>query len=284
METDSLLKRINADYFISTFTKQQIFFIVVIFISIFGVLTWAFRFENTTTGFIILFLFALFAAYMYLSYTTNFLNDNNKLLAYKLNYIQSLVYDHITYKFIIFKNQANNGLNQSNILQNLDFEKMYKESYLDALYLDSDLIEFLYLNKYLYDKNQESFVYFILSTNSFMRVLKELKDTNHSLPNNTQSLIQVALDKYSNSIEFLKSFIFNIESGSMSMKRLNDIVNNYIELMYFNVLQLENFNKLFIKQNGINNSTIMNLFPITGVSPINAKLPNKDLPLTIDTY
>jgi hypothetical protein len=227
-------------------------------------------------------MFSLFMAYIYLNYSTNFLDDNNRLITYKLNYIQSLVYDHITYKFIVFKNQGSAGLNQSSLLQNLDFERIYRDSYLDALYLDSDLIEFLYLNKHLYDKNQEGFVYFVLSTNSFMRVLKELKDKDHSLPDNTQSLIQVALDKYTNALEFLKSFIFNIESGSMAMKQLNDTINNYIELMYFNVLQLENFNLLFIKEYGINNSTIMNLFPITGVSPSNTKLPNKHLALTIE--
>lgn len=282
IDIDKVKSRFNKDFFLSTFTKIQLFFIVVIFIAIFGILTWAFKFDDTTTGFITLFLFALFISYMYLNYTTSFLDDNNRLITYKLNYIQSLVYDHITYKFIIFKNQTNVGLNQSSLLQNLDFERIYKDSYLDSLYLDSDLIEFLYLNKYLYDKNQEGFVYFVLSTNSFMRVLKELKDKNHRLPDNTQSLIQVALDKYSNAIEILKSFIFNIESGSMPMKQLNDIINNYIELMYFNVLQLENFNLLFIKEHGITNSTIMNIFPITGVSPANAKFPNKHLPLTIE--
>lgn len=280
---DDILKgRISKDFFLSRFTKIQIFFIVVIFVFIFGTLTWVFKFENTTTGFIILFLFTLFVSYIYLNYSTNFLDDNNRLLTYKLNYVQKLVYDHVTYKFKLFKNQSNAGFNQSNILQNLDFEKLYKDCYLDSLYLDADLIEFLYLNKNLYEKNQEGYVYFILSTNSFMRVLKELKDKNHSLLDNTQDLIQVALDKYSNAIEILKTFIFNIESGSMAMKQLNDVINNYIELMYFNVLQLENFNLLFIKQYGINNSTVMNIFPITGVSPINAKLPNKDLPLTIE--
>lgn len=272
----------NKKFFLSTFNKNQIFIVAVVMFVVFGTLTWIFKFDNTTTGFIILFVFALFCANIYFSFNLNALEDNNKLLTYKLNYIQSLVYDNIAYKFTIFKNQNFAGLNQSNILQNLDFEKMYRDSYLDALYIDSDLIEFMYLNKHLYDKNQEAFVNFVISTNSFLRVLKELSDKNHSLPDNTQSLIQVALDKYTNALENLKSFIFTIESGSMSMRSLNDIINNYLELMYFNVLQLENYNKLFIKQYGVNNSTIMNLFPITEVAPINAKFPNKNLALSFN--
>jgi hypothetical protein len=48
------------------------------------------------------------------------------------------------------------------------------------------------------------------------------------------------------------------------------------------VLQLENYNKLFLKEYGINNSTVMNIFPITSVAPINAKYPNKNLQLSFE--
>jgi hypothetical protein len=272
----------NLPFHLSKFNRYQIFFVIIIFIVIFAILTYFFKFENTTTGFIILFVFAFYVATFYLNYNTNILSDDNKLLMYKLNFIQNLVYDHVTYKLTLLRSQNFAGLNQADILKNLDFEKMLKDSYLDALYIDSDLIEFIYLNRNLYDKNQEAFVNFVLSTNTFLRVLKELQDDSHPLPNNTQQLIQVALEKYSNALENLKSFIFTIESGSVAMKQLNDVQNNYMELMYYNVLQLENYNKLFLKEYGINNQTVMNIFPITSVAPINAKYPNKNLQLSFE--
>lgn len=253
--------------------KNNIYIIFLGYIFIFSI-SLLFDFNKSTTDFVILFSFATIVIYFVLNYKKENVLNNFEYSSYKLNTIQKLVYDWVDMKLKRIAQSNNPG--QIKLLSKTDFSDLYNKSYLDSLYIDSKMIDFLYLNKYLNEKNPEVYYNVCVSTNTFLKYINEIiimdKEGN-DLPNNTQEIIQEAILKYIEANTNLNSFIFTIEPTNFSNGELDKVVKNYNKLVLYQINYLKEINKKFIKKYGINTRTKMNLFYeinhlIKGESPL----------------
>jgi hypothetical protein len=255
MELDTIIEKRN--YFdFSSYDKELLFKSIILFAILSFCLTWFFRFENNTLFAIVLLMFCGFITYNFIAFTKNDLKDNNKIIMYKLNVVQDSVYSFIDYRL----NLINNDNTRKNI-QQLNLEQLYLDNYLDSLYLDSGLIDFFYTINYLKASNLETYYNLVTCTNTILHIKNEISNPELiDFPQNTQELIEVALEKYKSGLNNLQSFIFTIPSGKYSYTNLNEITKHYIVLMTKHINILRDLNTQFINKYGINTNTKMDVF------------------------
>jgi len=255
MELDKIIEK--RDYLnFSSYDKELLFKSIILFGILCFCLTWFFKFENNTLFVIVLLIFCGFITFNYITFTKSNLDDNNKILMYKLNVIQDTIYSFIDYRL----NLINNDNTRSNI-QQLNLKNIYSDNYLDSLYLDSNLIELFYTINYLKNTNLETYYNLVNCTNTILHIENEIGNSELiDFPQNTQDLIEVALEKYKSALNNLQSFIFTIPSGKMSYTNLNDITKHYIVLITKHINNLKNLNKQFINKYGISTTTKMDVF------------------------
>ena len=175
-----------------------IFLVVVIFLTTY--------FEKNYGFIIILVIFALYVANTFTSITNDSINDFNKEIMYKLRTLQQKMYDHIDYKQKMLNNTGQK-------ISKSEIDKMYKRAELDSMYIDSDLIVFLYSIVKLYDYNPFLYVEILKGTNNILKIRREIEEfynANGIYPENTSEMLQIALDLKSNTINNLHDFIYNV--------------------------------------------------------------------------
>lgn len=234
----------------TTYEKQLLFQCIILTVLLFFLLTFFFVFENTTSNFIILFTFVAGVIYVYTNQTYNALDENNTVILYQLNVVQSVIYDFVDYRLRLISND-----NTKNSLKSINIHRLYNEAELDSLYLDSQIINFFYNNVFLSDLNKEAYYNLVVLTNSILRVEKEVRN---QLPNNTQQQIQVAVDFYKDALNTLSSFVFTRKA--LRNISLNEITQEYRNLMKRHIHELENSNNQYINKNGLNSSTMLDIF------------------------
>ncbi|NBP13197.1 hypothetical protein EBU95_02235 [bacterium] len=202
-------------------------------------------------GVIVLLVFAIGVANVYVQYTQTRLDDVNKRVHIKLQTLQQDVDDFVMSKLRLFKHLRP---------QNTNFER---KKILDELYSDANIINFLYSIRSLSvekaqssSNNDEQFYLLLMGTNNILKIHRQIEDyytANGVCPENTSEMLQTALQLRAKTINNVHNFVY---TSSESQKRiLGSIINRYTVLISRITDKIYYYYKLNIKQRGINNST-----------------------------
>lgn len=233
-----------------SFSKNLQFQTLVVFVIVLIFFT---KFFNKTYGFvIILIIFALYLANTYVVINNDKTNDFNSLTMVKLQTLQSKSYEYIENKIRLVKNTNTQSL-PTNQLQ-----KLYKENELDALYIDANLIHFLYSIIALSEYNSELFFLLLKGTNTILRIKRDIDryyESNGEYPENTSELLESALQIRSNTINNLHNFIYTVPKTSKMYTYINDSIERYNVLISRITDNIHNSYKNNIRLRGINTTT-----------------------------
>jgi hypothetical protein len=209
-----------------SFSKNLQFNTLVVFIVVIIFFTYFF---NNNYGFVIILIsFAIYIANTYVSIQNDKSNDFNSVTMIKLQSLQSKVYDHIRNKIKMSQNNKEFSLKQS------DIQDLYKKNELDSLYIDANLIHFLYSIIKLADYNPDIFFSLLKGTNNILRIKRDIDmfyESNKQYPENISELLETALLLRSNTINNLHDFIYTIPKISVMYKYLSDSVDRYSVLI-----------------------------------------------------
>jgi hypothetical protein len=209
-----------------SFSKNLQFNTLVVFIVVIIFFTYFF---NNNYGFVIILIsFAIYIANTYVSIQNDKSNDFNSVTMIKLQSLQSKVYDHIRNKIKMSQNNKEFSLKQS------DIQDLYKKNELDSLYIDANLIHFLYSIIKLADYNPDIFFSLLKGTNNILRIKRDIDmfyESNKQYPENISELLETALLLRSNTINNLHDFIYTIPKISVMYKYLYDSVDRYSVLI-----------------------------------------------------
>lgn len=175
---------------------------------------------------IFLVLFALIFSEFYVKVNKSDLNDENKLILYKLNSLQEKIYEFINYRI----NLVTNGNLK---LSSQDKKILFEKNKLDSLYIDSDIIEFLYSILKLYDYNQDEFYLLVKGTNNILKLRKEIENfyiSSNDIPINTAEMIENAIILKRNCMNNLQNFIYKVPK----IKKMYMFIDKSIEV--YNIL------------------------------------------------
>jgi len=194
---------------------------------------------------IILVVFSLIIANYYIIYSENSIsNDNNTIM----NHLMTL--QEITNKYIDKKLE-----NVKNKLSKKVMYQIYTNNNLNSLYIDSDLIEFLYSVKELSKWNDSEFYLLLKGTNNILQLRKEIEefyDKNNSYPDNINQMMENALILRTNTINNMHNFIYTVPKTSKMYNYIDKIIERYMILISRNTDKIYYYTKDNIKQKGIN--------------------------------
>lgn len=202
--------------------KSFLFKVVVLIILIFFIFTYIFP-ENYANV-IILIVFAVIIAKYYIEYNESSVLDKNHVIMNHLMTLQETVNRYID------KNKGKMNIK----LSNDDINKIYKNNRLDNLYIDSNMIEFLYSIINLYEYNDSEYYLLLKGTNNILKLRNEIEtyyESNKMYPDNINQMMETALLLRSNTINNMHNFIYSVPKTNMMYKYVNNIINRYMILI-----------------------------------------------------
>ena len=200
---------------------------------------------------IVLIVFGIYITNSYVKSISNKVVDTNKLIYLKLQSIQEKMYEFIQYKI----NHTTMG-NQK--ISNIKQKELFHKNKLDALYINSNLIEFLYSITSLYDYNPNEFYLLITGTNNILKLqleIENLRKDNGPFPENIQEMLQTAIQLRTNCMNNIQNFIYSVPKIKVMYNYIDIVSNTYYSLISQHIKQIHTYYKLNIKQNGINSMT-----------------------------
>lgn len=209
-----------------------IFFIIIIII-------FSYIFKSNTLMYVVLFMFGLFLTNIYVKINDKSpeVLDNNRLLYYKLQVLQNIVYTYLD--------------NKEHKFEKIDDKiALYNNAKLDSLYIDSNLINFLHGAIKLNEYNPNEFYLLLVRVNGILRIRKEIEvfyKDGKQIPQNISQLLELAMDLKTKCINNYQNFIYTTPKLKImdqyldtSIKTLNILLTKNIELI--NLYQIE-YNK-----------------------------------------
>lgn len=267
------------DEIINLFTKEhgvykQIFkFNTILFFSIILVILTKFNFFNNQSIFLILaFIFTLFLTNLFVKVNQNDLADNNKIIYFKLESLQDKIYEFIQYKI----NISTTG-NQK--LSSKDIQLLYQKNKLDSLYIDANMIDFLYSIIKLYDYNQNEYYLLLKGTNNILKLRREIeqfKSSNSEYPENIHEMLQIAMQLKVNCMNNIQNFIYSVPKTNKMYKYVDNIIQTYNILITKNIKIIHKYHIDYIQQSGINIDTIF--IDIDSTRPFDSNLNHSIIP------
>jgi hypothetical protein len=241
-----------------SFSKDLQFKTIVIFTAVLIFFT---HFFDKSYGFvIILLLFALYIANIFVTITNDKTNDFNNITMVKLQRLQSKTNQHITNKIRLIQNTNTNNI-PSNQLQQL-----YKQNELDSLYIDANMIHFLHSIIDIYDYNPDLFFSLLKGTNNILKIKKDIDryyESNGEYPENTSELFESCLEIRSNTINNLHNFIYTVPKINKMYNYINLSIERYNILISRVTDSIHESYKHNIKLRGINTMTKFISYDIT---------------------
>jgi type III secretory pathway component EscS len=265
------------------YNKQIKFEVILLCLGIIIILTSMF---DKTYGFVILLLaFVLFISNTYVNVRSNSLGDFNKITMFKLNTLQDKANEYYQYKM----RQMNSNISQNKVKQSLNSNYQ-----LNSLFIDSNMIHFLYSILPLYQYNQNEFYLLLKSTDQLLQIKKEILEfyeANKKYPENIAEMFEISIQLKTSGINHLHNFIYSVPKLNRMYNYMNDVVNRYHILISRNTDDIHKAYQHYNKLTGINNSTkIISYYPNLGnntTKPYDAMLnhnsnePNKLIPFYI---
>lgn len=225
-----------------------VFFIIVLFI-------FSRIFNSNYSSIIILIVFGLYLSNTFVKINNNNLNDTNKQLYYKLQSLQFITYKYIDYKLNLISYASTN---KSQILSKKEKQLIYEKNKLDSLYIDANMIEFLYSVKSLSEYNLNEFYLLLKGTNNILKIRKEIEvyfNANGYYPDNISQKLEIALDLKKNCINNYQNFIYSIPKTNLMYNYLDSSIQTYSILLNRNINIINNYHKDHNITKGINTQT-----------------------------
>jgi len=216
------------------------------------ILFFTYYFKNNYGFIIILIAFSLYIANTYVSVKNSSVNDFNHITLIKLQKLQQKSNSYIDSKM--------NVINNSNAikLSKKELDKIYQDNTLDSLYIDANMIHFLYSIIKLSEYNEYEFFNLLKGTNNILKIKNQIYafyEANGDYPINTSEMLQQVLELRTNTINNMHNFIYSVPKTNVMYNYINSIINRYIVLISrvtdsIHLYYLEN-----IKKKGINTNT-----------------------------
>ena len=249
---DSLIDIINkgrSDHTLSLSDKNLILkMIVIIAIIIFG---FTFLFPTNYAFVITLLIFTGYVVNMYLSYTSESISSKNKEIMYHLEVLQDIVNSYINKKI-------NSQTASTSKLSDKEINTIYNNNQLTSMYIDSNLIQFLYSIRNINEWDDSEFYLLLKGTNNILKLRKEIEEyyaANKSYPENIYEMMETTLILRTNTINNMHRFIYNVPKTHMMYNYINKIIERYMVLISRNTDKIYYYLKDHIKVTGVNNRT-----------------------------
>ena len=244
------------DNIVNLFTQehgiyQDQFKLKVVFLFIFIIVFFTKFLGGNYMGMIIVTTFSLTIINLYIKLNDGQKDDNNKNLIFKLDSLQNKVYDYIQYKIDLVSNSSNK-------LNNKDKEKLFAKNKLDSLYIDANLIVFLYSIIKLYDYNPPEFYLLLKGTNNILKLKKEIEQfykANNNYPENIHEMLQIAIQLKANCLNNLQNNIYKVPKINNMYKYIDDSLIKYNRLITKNIKEIHLYHQDYIRKNGVNSRT-----------------------------
>ncbi len=239
------------------FTKEhgiykQIFkFNVIIFFIILLFFLTKLNFFGNSIYILIAVIFTLYITNMYVRVNQNDLGDNNKMIYLKLETLQSKMYEYVKYK-IATSSSGSLKLSQTEI------EKLYERNKLDSLYIDANMIVFLYSILQLYEYNPQEFYLLVKGTNNILKLRHDIErfyEAEGQYPENIHEMLQIALQLKTNCMNNVQNFIYTVPKQNKMYTYVDNVIMTYNILITRNIKSMHNYHLDYIKKNGINSNT-----------------------------
>jgi hypothetical protein len=197
-----------------------------------------------TYGFVIILLaFLYFVGNIYVQIKTSTIEDFNKITMFKLNSLQDIQNKYVSSLSFLNKKLMN---------------QMLTKNKLDCLYLDANLISFLYSILELNTYNPQEFYIFLKGINNILCIRKQIEDfykANNQLPENISEMFEISLQLKTNVINNLQNFIYSIPKSNKMYNYLNDVLSRFIVLISRNTDIIHFYYKKSLKINKISTMT-----------------------------
>lgn len=233
--------------------KTSIFKFSTIIILIFFIFTYLF--PQNYGNIVILLVFSLVVAYYYVSYNKTNLNDKNRIIMNHLMSLQENVNKFID-KNLYEKNKLSSKLSRK------DINQIYMNNRLDSLYIDSNMIEFLYSIINLSKYNDHEYYLLLKGTNNILKLRNEIEEyynANKKFPDNINQMMESALFLRSNTINNMHNFIYSVPKTNMMYNYINDLIKRYMILISRNTDKIYEYVLQNRKLTGINTESNLSL-------------------------
>lgn len=223
----------------------------VVVLALFVTLCITYFFPQNYAFVVILFVFVMYIVQTYLSVQNTGISDYNKLTMLKLNKIQQSVNQSIQQKI----NRVNNTKQK---LSATIVSQVFERNKLDYLFLDANMIHFIYTLLPLHKWNPDEFYMFVKGVNNILKSRGEISEyfeKNHEYPQNTSEMFETAIHLKTNTINNLHNFIYSVPTSNMMYTYLETVLDRYIILITRNLDIINNYYMDNIKIRGIQNST-----------------------------
>lgn len=234
----------DTDYY-DKFTQFQV---IAIFIIISFVLT---KYFNKTYGFVILLIaFIIYISETFVTINKDNTTNKNVTTMNKLIKLQNKIDQYIS--------QNIKKMQKGSKTDDKSYNYIYKNSRLNHLYIDSNMIHFLYSILPLADYNPQEFYKFIMGTNNILKLRDEIEEfykQNKEYPQNIAEMLQDSILLKSKTINNAHNFIYNIPKGNMMYSYVDSIVNRYNILISRNLDSIYKYYKHYNTKHGYNTST-----------------------------
>lgn len=228
---------------LTSYDRQTLFFGLVLFLVITLALT---RIFPSTYGFVILLLaFGLYLTNIYAYSRNNALQTSNKETMIKLLTLSATAKD-FTENY--HKKNFNSKVSENKI----------QDWKLNSMYMDSNLIHFLYSILPLYEYNQNEFYKLLIGTNNLLKLREEVEvfyNANGVYQENIAEIFESALLLRTKTMNNLHNFIYSVPKQKSLYKYIDDVVKRYYVLTTRHTDALRQAHLHHDKINGIRNST-----------------------------
>lgn len=216
--------------------------LICVFISIF-----LFIYTPKTYGFIILLLGLLyFVSLNYVNLKSTEINDFNKITMIKLETLQD-----ISNKYVLSLSKF--GYSKKII------DNMLKRNTLDSLYLDANLISFIYSLIDLNNFNNREFFLLLKNTNNILKIRRQIEEyideNNGETPENIAEMFQIAIQHKTNAINNVHNFIYSVPKINKMFKYIENTIERYNVLISRNTDIINSYYLYHLKNNKINTMT-----------------------------
>ena len=230
---------------------QQYFKFEVILFFIFVIVIFGKFFGENFMPIIILIAFGLYITNLYVKVNNTNISDYNKNTLLKLDTLQQTINTFIQFK-INLVSTSNQSFSQE------DIQKLYEKNKLDSLYIDSNLIEFLYSIVKLAEYNPFEFYMLLKGTNNILKLKNQIEkfyEANGDYPENINEMFEIALQLKANCMNNIQNFIYKVPKTNVMYNYIDNIIESYNILINKNIKEMHNYHRDYIRKHGINNRT-----------------------------
>lgn len=244
--TIDLFLNSTSEYY-NKLTQFQLIVLCLLLIYIFT------QYFNKTYGFVIILLaFLIYISETFVTFKRENISNDNTTTMNKLIKLQNIIDKHISNR--IKKSQKNFNINIKSDINRYLFTK----SRLDNLYIDSNIINFLYSITPLSNYNSFEFYKLCIGTNNILKLKNQIEEyylQNNDYPINIAEMLEDSIMLKKNCINNIHNFIYSIPKSNMMYKYNESVLNRYIILISRNIDDIHKYYKNYNKKYGYNTST-----------------------------